>query len=53
MLRIQVGAGTFASWPKDTNELTVKEHKPAEITEVFAREVVTMGFSDTYTDADA
>jgi hypothetical protein len=34
-------------------ELTVREHTPAEITRVFARQVVSMGFSGTYTDDDA
>ena len=31
-------------------ELTVREHTPAEITRAFARRVVNMGFSGTYTD---
>jgi hypothetical protein len=34
-------------------ELTIREHKPAEITRVFAGKVVSMGFSGTYTDDDA
>jgi hypothetical protein len=34
-------------------ELTIREHKPAEITRVFARKVVSMGFSGTYADDDA
>jgi hypothetical protein len=34
-------------------ELTVQEHEPAEITELFARKVVTMGFTGTYTDDGA
>jgi hypothetical protein len=31
-------------------ELTIREHKPAEITKVFAGKVVSMGFDGTYTD---
>jgi len=34
-------------------ELTIREHTPAEITRAFARRVVNMGFSGTYTDDDA
>jgi hypothetical protein len=34
-------------------ELTIREHTPAEITRAFARKVVNMGFSGTYTDDDA
>ena len=34
-------------------ELTVREHTPAEITRVFARQVVSMGFNGTYADDDA
>ena len=30
-------------------EVTTREHKPALITALFARKVVTMGFSGTYT----
>jgi len=34
-------------------ELTVREHEPALATELFARRVVTMGFTGTYTDDGA
>jgi hypothetical protein len=34
-------------------ELTVREHEPALVTELFARKVVTMGFMGTYDDAGA
>jgi hypothetical protein len=34
-------------------ELTTREHKPELITQLFARKVVTMGFSGTYTDDGA
>ena len=34
-------------------ELAIREHTPAEITRAFARKVVSMGFSGTYTDDDA
>lgn len=34
-------------------ELTIREHQPAEITRVFARKVVSMGFNGTYTKNDA
>src|SRR5882724_9645546 len=34
-------------------ELTTREHKPELITELFARKVVTMGFTGTYTAEDA
>jgi hypothetical protein len=34
-------------------ELTVREHEPAMVTELFARKVVTMGFSGTYDDDGA
>jgi len=34
-------------------ELTIREHKPTEITRVFAGKVVSMGFSGTYTDDNA
>ena len=34
-------------------ELTVREHEPAQVTELFARKVVTMGFMGTYNDDGA
>ena len=34
-------------------ELTVREHEPALVTELFARKVVTMGFTGTYNDDGA
>jgi hypothetical protein len=34
-------------------ELTIREHKPAEIAEAFTGRVVSMGFNGTYTDDDA
>jgi hypothetical protein len=34
-------------------ELTTREHEPALITQFFARKVVTMGFTGTYTDDGA
>jgi hypothetical protein len=34
-------------------ELTVLEHEPALVTELFARKVVTMGFTGTYNDDGA
>jgi hypothetical protein len=34
-------------------ELTVREHEPAQVTELFARKVVTMGFMGTYNNDGA
>src|SRR5882757_3737326 len=34
-------------------QLTTREHKPESITQLFARKVVTMGFTGTYTDTGA
>jgi T3SS negative regulator,GrlR len=34
-------------------QVTVREHEPDLITRLFARKVVTMGFSGTYTDEGA
>jgi hypothetical protein len=34
-------------------EMTVREHEPAMVTELFARKVVTMGFMGTYNDDGA
>ena len=34
-------------------EMTVREHEPAMVTELFARKVVTMGFMGTYSDDGA
>jgi hypothetical protein len=34
-------------------ELTTREHEPDLITKLFARKVVTMGFTGTYTDEGA
>jgi len=33
--------------------MTVREHEPAMVTELFARKVVTMGFMGTYDDDGA
>jgi hypothetical protein len=42
-----------SSGGKWKGELTIREHKPAEITRAFAGHVVSMGFNGTYTDDDA
>ena len=34
-------------------EMTVREHEPALVTELFARKIVTMGFMGTYNDDGA
>jgi hypothetical protein len=47
-----VGSYT-CSGGKWKGELTTREHEPALITTLFARKVVTMGFTGTYTDDDA
>jgi len=44
-----VGSYTCANG-KWKGELTVREHEPAQVTELFARKVVTMGFMGTYDD---
>ena len=46
--------GTYTSGNgKWKGELTVREHEPALVTELFARKVVTMGFTGTYNDDGA
>jgi T3SS negative regulator,GrlR len=47
-----VGSYTCSSG-KWKGELTTREHKPALITTLFARKVVTMGFTGTYNDDGA